>query len=290
MRKMITFIFLVVALFLVACNKDTNIPVTENELTEQEANENDVFDNDEQSPEVEGTAPTDLADLLGEMASATNDIQSVTSESFNIRTSKVKEDTFVTESEITSQTIIDPYTQHVDHTVISGEGEDSELYFNEEAMYVFFAEDGWFNSANLLGDIAVGNAIKARQINYFIENVDFFELKDEGEYFLITYIGADEKLADVFSSIEMTPITINGLLYEDNNTVPSTGTIEIKVSKETLFITEFHSIAHSTLTETNDMEVTEDVTTTYTYNNVDDLTIPQDVIDQAKVLEIPSVN
>lgn len=280
MRKIYFSIMLIVVLLLVACNTDTNAP--------DEENENAVNNNNQEEQIVdEETAPTDLADVFAEMAAATNDVESVTAESLHINTSKTLDDTIVSENEITSETIMDPYTQHVDYKTISREGDGSEIYFNDDSMYVHFPEDGWFESDNYLDDVGIGNAIKERDINNFIDNIDLFELKDDGDDFLITYIGPDEKFDDVFSSIEMKPASLNALLDDMDETVVSTGEIEMKVSKETFLITEYHYVAHSKDAEVIDTEITDDVSTVYIYNNVDSFIIPEEIVEESATLEIP---
>lgn len=281
MRKILFFSMLIVTLLLVACGEDAEAPVVDNQSQEE-----DINNEDDQT--IDDTAPTELADVFAEMVEATNDIESVKAEIFHISTSKVKEDTFVSEYEITSNTIIDPYTQHVDHKTISGEGEDGEIYFNDNSMYVYFAEDGWFESDNFLGDFGIGNAIKESDINHFHDNVDLFELNEEEDYFLITYNGPDGKFDDIFSNIEITPTSLNGLLGEMSETVESTGEIEIKVDKETFLINEYHYIAHSKDSEVPNTEITDNVTTVYIYNKVDTFEVPQNVMEEAETLEVPN--
>lgn len=301
MKKNHLIMCMTMILLLVACNEDTdkNNSISKPVATESESINNDSKENNENAEvenevevdsETASPSPTDLESVFEQMAIASKTIESVTIKGHNFTTTTMMGNVFDEENEINAKILLKPYTQYIENIAIAGDTIDSEMYLDSESIYISSDDGGWSKMMNILDDIGIANSIQEKQINHFIANIDVFKLTDVDDHYVITFIGPDELFKDVIHSDNMTPDALAGLMENIEQEIELTGELEMKLSKDTFLLTEYRYIMNSIITGMINMEITDDVTSTFTYNNVDNFTIPQEVVDQAKVIEIPEFN
>lgn len=294
------FIILLIGLmlFLVGCNTeddakdsapaaasevDAEVDDSTDKEAESETNEEEVKVEAEQSV-------NDIEGVLNKMKEAVQTVESVTAKGTTDSENTVAGVTSKSTSELELKAMIDPFISHIFHTVVSGEDDDVEMYVTNDDMYVYTDDTGW-TKLFLPEILAIATKLTFTEvhIDQFIVSKDLFDLTENDDYFILKYIGSDEQYKDVFynESFHTSFESLTSLIPDVLEETEMSGSVEMKVSKETFLVAEQHSIHKASLTMHGmQFDTIDDGTHTFTYNDIDSVTIPADVVENAQELNI----
>ncbi|WP_277674454.1 DUF6612 family protein [Piscibacillus halophilus] len=279
-------------LILVACNTsdETNeqMPSTNSdEISEDKEKEGGdrSLEEDEEENEEPNHSINDLEELFLQMKAATQSIKSVTITGSADAENTIAGATIENTMEMTVDATLDPFVQHAIYTVTAGEGGKTEWYATDDEMFLNMDDSGWRKVIHPVSVTAASLIHRDDYFDHFILYKDLFELKEDNEHYIITYIGPDEQYKEVFYggiiSQEFGEMVkeMTGLISE----IEMSGAVEMKVSKDSFLIVEQHSIYKGSMEQSGmTLDTIQDGTYTYSYNEVSNVEIPEEVIKNAK--------
>lgn len=279
-------------LILVACNTsdETNeqMPSTNSdEISEDKEKEggDHSLELDEEESEKPNYSINDLEELFLQMKAATQSIKSVTITGSADAENTIAGTTIENTMEMTVDATLDPFVQHAIYTVTAGEGGKTEWYATDDEMFLNMDDSGWEKVIHPVSVTAASLIHRDDYFDHFILYKDLFELKEDNEHYIITYIGPDEQYKEVFYggiiSQEFGEMAkeMTGLISE----IEMSGAVEMKVSKDSFLIVEQHSIYKGSMEQSGmTLDTIQDGTYTYSYNEVSNVEIPEEVIKNAK--------
>ncbi|GAA0368981.1 DUF6612 family protein [Bacillus horti] len=196
-----------------------------------------------------------------------------------------------TSTSMTGDLVLVPLSMHqVMNMSVPGEGTmEMEMYLTEEGVYMSDSESGmWMNMPEeLFGDLMDLESMQTNpqeELERLAEFVDDFSYAEEGDFYVLTLsasgdkfkalimdtleevTGGDELLAEALEDIEIHQIDY-----------------EIKIDKETYYQTELVMDMDFTITADGEtVRIKQKVDATFSnFNGVDEIVVPQEVIDSA---------
>lgn len=226
----------------------------------------------------------DLEDIFRRMKTAIRSVHSVSIFGNADNQNTIAGTTIQSTMEVKVDAMLEPFIQHAVYTVTGGEGGKSEWYATDEEMYLYMEDKGWQKTVHPLS-IQAGNLLyRDDYFDHFILYKDLFELTEDDDHYVITYIGPDEQYKEVFYGNIMDQ-SLGEAMNEMNEWVANTkmsGAVEMKVSKVSFLIAEQHTVYKATAENFGmSMETIQDGTYVYSYNEVRDVEIPTEVIENA---------
>lgn len=286
MLRKFLMIMLGAMFLLAACNTDATGEKTDGEMTHsEEGNENRSFEENEKENKGASQSLNDLEEIFQRMKAATQSIKSVSITGNNKMENTIAGTTMKSTMEMKVDATIEPFVQHAVYTVIDGEGGKTEWYATDDEMYVNLDDSGWEKEDHPVSVEAASLIHRDDYFDHFILYKDLFELKEDNDHYIITYIGPDEQYKEVFYGTviaenfgEMVQ-KMSGLMEDIN----MSGTVEMKVSKKSFLIVEQHTKYTSSMEKAGiSMTVSQDGTYAYTYNEIGNIEIPEEVVKHAK--------
>lgn len=280
--------------FIVGCNVDNE---AKDSALETGAAVDEPVEEEEEMVEVEAKqkveaeeSVSDVEDVLHKMKEAIRTVKTVSGTGTTDSEGKIAGTTSKSTVEMELETMIEPFTSHITHTVIDGEDDDGEMYVTADNMYVYTDETGWLKVflPELL-QVATKLILTESHIDQYLLYKDLFELTEEGNHFILTYVGSDEQYKEVFydDSIHASFTGLAGAIADMLKEMELSGTVELKVSKDTFLTDEHHSVHESSFTMHGmTMESIDDGTYIFTYNDIDSVTIPADIVDNAQEMNL----
>lgn len=290
LRQLIIIVFGVMFL-LAACNsgdetKEGNEQQSsaDSETTEEaiEAEEDEGEEAQEENDEIEKENPSvsDLEELFLRMKDAAQSVQSITITGVAEAENKVADTTIASTMEMHIDATFNPFVQYAIFNVTEGEGGKTEWYATENDMFVNMDDSGWERTVHPVAVTAANLIHRTDHFDHLILYKDLFELAEEGDHYIITYIGSDEQFKEVF--YEDTVVQNFTQMMEELNALlenmEMSGAVEMKVSKDTFLIEEQHTIYNSSMENAGiAVETLQDGTYTYSYDEVSKIEIPDEV-------------
>ena len=253
----------------------------------EKKDEDRSLNKDEEEKEESNHSLNDLEEILLHMQEAAQSVKSVTITGIAEAKNTVAGTTSESTMEMKIDATLDPFIQHAVYTVTAGEGGKTEWYATDDEMFLFMEDSGWQKVVHPISVQAASLIHRDNYFEHFILYKDLFELTEDNEHYMITYIGSDEQYKEVFyggiieqNFGEMVK-EMTGIMAD----VEMGGAVEMKVSKDTFLIVEQHSIYKSSMEQSGmTLDTIQDGTYAYTYNEVSNVEIPEDVIKNAKEL------
>lgn len=268
------FVMMLGVMFLLgACNTNDK---TDGQMSDSEKK------NENSSHEENGSHQSlnDLEEIFQHMKEATQSIKSVSITGKTEMENEIAGTTVKSTMEMQIDATLDPFVQHAVYTVTEGEGGKTEWYATEDEMYVNLDDSGWEKADHSLGVDIASLIHRDDYFDQFILYKDLFELKEDKEHYLITYIGPDEKYQEVFYGNVISEnfgemVKEMAGFMEDVN---MSGDVEMKVSKQSFLIVEQRTKYTSSIAnEAISMTSSHDGTYAYTYNKVKSIKKPKEV-------------
>ncbi|GGF23770.1 hypothetical protein GCM10010954_23280 [Halobacillus andaensis] len=240
-------------------------------------------------------AEDSASDVLQKSNEAMAELESYSSETEMEQTMTIAGEPITINSHSQQDITLDPFAMHQVITTSSPEeGEVSlESYWTEDGFYQEDPEQGWIELPSEFTegiDDLMNAAMAEDQVAQAEELAEDMSVEDQGDSYLLTYQGDGEALKDEFQKMfesgmgeeessmmedMMGEMTINDLSYE------------MTIDKET------HYMTNLMMDMDMDMEMEGESTNTVqtidmtldNFNGVDEITVPQEVIDEAALLE-----
>lgn len=188
---------------------------------------------------------------------------------------------------ITAKASLDPFIHHYVQEVISGDDEYGEWYADEEASYIATGDGGWMKMSVSGLSMAAQLFHSDLHYNHILENKDYFELTEDENNYIITFVASPEDYSKVFHSVMPDDLPfMDGAVGDmvDGMMDSMTGEFLVKISKDTYLQTEMTQNTVMTVPVYGDvtMTVASDSTYFYKYNEFDSLEIPEEIIANAQ--------
>lgn len=276
---------LVLGIFLGACSSGNETtgkePDVHSEETsvENKGNIKDPVVEEEEKEEAEPKQPiNDLEEIFRQMEIAIQSVDSVTitgqaAEKLSISGTEIENS-----KEMVVNATFNPFVQHALFT--DSTGGKTEWYATEDTMYVNINDSGWEHSSHPLMREAAQFIHHKGSFERLIVYEEFFELTQDDHQYIITYNGPDEVYQEIFFGGEMEQYFMEMVREVSGITedIKMSGTVEMKVSKDTFLIEDQHSIQHASMENQGMiMETVQEGTYSYVYNEVGGLEIPVEV-------------
>ena len=172
--------------------------------------------------------------------------------------------------------------QHIINTATSGEATDGEMYVTDEATYFSTVDSGGWIKFNHRQNDGVISVLQEQQLAHLIDYQDAFGLEENDTHFIITYIGSDDLYKEVFYGGPMRTKTPAGDLSAQIKKMEITGSVKMMVSKETFFVDSRVSMTDVTMHDTVVIHTIDEASYTFTnYNQLDEVVVPEDIIENA---------
>lgn len=299
MFRQLIILLLGAMLILTACSTDQPSNDSHSNQTEENGggqNEpagnqlSDQDNTDVEQPIDQTSSPSraDVEEIFKLVKKATQSISSMTITGVSESESTFGGDIFTETTEMKLMASFDPFVQHGVVTVISGDRERSEWYATDDDMYFYFEGLGWQKFVHPASLQSASLFYRDEYFDHFITYKDQFQLTEDKDHFIITYVGSEELYQDIFYGLIEDTLGeisegLNQIIEESN----MSGSVEMKISKDSFLIVEqsgIHKSSDNTLGTL--MESVQDATYVYTYNEVSRVEIPDEVIQTAT--ELPS--
>ncbi|SFD43687.1 hypothetical protein SAMN05216238_101332 [Lentibacillus persicus] len=320
MKPFMSFIFILVMLFFVACGDDNmDAGSNEREASEQpaqteatedkkDAAEKEGTDHEEKqkSDKAKGTADKkeneettdepaaasgDAENILRNAAEAMAGLKSFKGTSDYIDETTMNGQTSHTEGTFTMEIVYGDsqklYVQSSDVSSDAGEGA-FEFYMTGDHFYVN-SEEHWFSmpvdseQSEMYEQFKV---VEDDQFDQFSHYSNAFDVTDNGDHYVLTFAGDDAAYKDIAFGATVS-VSSNMLEEHFDNMEISDGSYEITIDKNTGYITGYQMEYTSTTTsDLGDMEQYYKGTFELSnFNEIEDITVPDDVVEKAELIQ-----
>ncbi|KGA97212.1 hypothetical protein AJ85_03465 [Alkalihalobacillus alcalophilus ATCC 27647 = CGMCC 1.3604] len=305
MKKFWLSIFLSGALILGACSNEESDATPADESTDADNNTEEVVDEGNGAEDETLAGELSAEDILTKSMEAMNEINSFSSEmviSQEVDMGEIDpelgDSTMTTDINMTMDAVLEPFAMHqvMDFSVAEfGESFSSESYLTEDGMFEYEpTEDVWYkypeefySEIMALGALEVTPEEQLAMLQGFGGEI---EVTEEGDHYILTVSGADsliEDLADEVMSMTGAAGAEMEMIMEMMNI--SDLSYSLYINKET-FLQE--SIDMTMTMELNmeeegiSMKMIQTTSGTFSnYDGVDEITIPEDIIESAIELD-----
>lgn len=227
---------------------------------------------------------SELVKIIQHALEANENGKSITIHGETKKEIKAQGTSFDSHAKIILNIVFDPFVYHYIHEVVSGFDEDGEWYGDEEAMYIATDDGNWIKMDNIGLDHSIKMMYDNKFLQQIIQSEELFDLSEDANHYIVTFIGSEDQYAENFQNFipeEMPFLEVMGDIVEDL-TSATTGDITIKFSKDSYLLVEME---HNTKTNIDlsgqPMELITKNVYHYSYNVVDSLEIPEEVISKA---------
>lgn len=293
MRKLIGILFIICLLLLTACGGN-DISTEESgtdgetaqtdESVENETSDDEVTEADESTDpqeKDEDNKPSGAKAILEEVAVAMGEVRGMALEG------EVKSKTEIAgiitneTSEISGVVTLDPYTQHlIGQTKSDMDGTmKMEMYTADQETYIFDPSSGWIVMS--LGAEQMAATITDDHFENYSKHHELFDLSEDGENHFLSF----EASGDIYKEIAYGGLrdVYGEEAYEDLISMfdDISGSYHFTVDKQTFRVVSLSYDTEMTMYGT----VYSEDSGTYEYskfNEVDEVTIPEDVIENAQ--------
>ncbi|MDG5790020.1 hypothetical protein QA612_21420 [Evansella sp. AB-P1] len=315
MKKFMFFTFSLFLAILVACseNSSTN-EVNENENEnnlEQNENNNESNDNlnnnqiedeknvlEEIEAEMENNenneeevdievAGGDAESILQKSAAAMSDVFSYVTEGKFIVTTEAEDYNMREEITILMEMILSEKPMMFTQTSTKSDYEeyDIDMYLVDGHVYVYDdIDDLWYTmpTDNDLFEIYdMFNVMDSSQLDEYIEMSSTFEVIDSGDHYKLTYASEDDDLFSFLTGSAIVDMEIDYIFSVYEN-IEGRGMFEILIDKETYHLLSYTLELDLKSDYMGEMETYYIANYTYSnFNEVDDIVVPDEVVDQA---------
>ncbi|WP_413378402.1 DUF6612 family protein [Alkalihalobacillus sp. 1P02AB] len=304
MKKFWLSIFLSGALVLGACSNEESDATPADETTDADNNTEEVVDEENGTEEETPAGELSAEDILTKSMEAMNEINSFSSEmviSQEVDMGEVDPElggsTMTTDINMNMDVVMEPFAMYqvMDFTIAEfGESFSSESYLTEEGMFEYEpTEDVWYKYPEEfyseiieLGTLEVTPEEQLEMLQDFGGEI---EVAEEGDYYVLTVSGAD-------ASIEALADEVMGMTGAGEEIAMLMEMMSISDLSYSLYINKETFLQESIdMTMTMDLNMEEEgismtmkQTTSGTFSNydgVDEITIPEDILDSAIELD-----
>lgn len=276
-------------------NNEQNNQQNNTEENNESNNDDNGTSEDENTNENENTTEVNhsprtpvnhIDQLLQNMKNAINTVQSISMTSTSLNYTKSIFENSEETIETNVQVILSPeYIQH-GYQVIEGETDTNEWYATQEAFYISPPHNGWFKGFNVLEVDFAHLYFNAEQIDHIFEHRHVFDYTEDADHYIITFVGTDEQYKEILFD------DVVGIAYGDElqeifdalfEVKEMSGDYEMKISKDTFLLVE-SNVSQKLVTTFLfglETEVLAEATSYYSYNDVNSIEIPEEVIRTA---------
>ncbi|PKR78475.1 hypothetical protein CEY16_01580 [Halalkalibacillus sediminis] len=269
-------------------NEEDDQGEEENEGEDQSEEVEDEDSSDDSNSDSGKNVLGDTDSILEKTAKAMEEVTSFkgVSEYYDDSTSNGVNE--VSETLFTMEIVLsDPAKMHAEGESIMDSGEESmfEMYMAEGDLYIF-ADGNWFTMPTTSEYGSMYEQYKVfeeEQIDEYLKFSKHFSVTDQGDHYLLSFEGDHEDYKNVIMGASFG--AQNETLKEHyENMQISNGSYEIKVDKDTFYMTEY-SIEYEAETTGEIGEVKQYHKGTYKlsdFNAIDEITVPEEVVDNAQ--------
>lgn len=294
MKKRIVILMLGLLFVLGACSDNTNTTGNESdhgteEVAEDEVNGVDQGDEEEEDDSTEAeatdstddvsslTTPEDMESLFNNMLVASKNVENLTGVTHTKETSSLIGES---ETEVTSQMIFEPFVVHSkSHVTMGVMEEDTESYITEDHIYTYSEDSGWIKMEFGMGQFASFWANNDSQIKQFTNYADQFEMTEDADHYIVTFVGAEDMFNEIFFNLDLFGEVVDESLSHVYEDIAATGDLEMKIAKDTYLLMEQTTDITMDISGMINMSSETYTKNVYTYNNVDEIIIPEEALN-----------
>lgn len=288
MKHINVLLFIICLVMLGGCqseNTSNNQDETnEKQQAEKAPDEQSVVEEDSEENEPLNES-TDVSGVLDAVAEAMSKVNGIALEGEVESHTNVYGVESNSKSKVSGVTILEPYAQHTISEVISsdgeGEGEISEMYTLDQTTYVGDPSDGWMSMD--LGPEQMAAEMSDTYFENFKKHHELFTLEEDGNNYYLSFEASGDLFIEVLYGGWKVPWGEEAYEQFIDMIEDPSGEYRYTIDKET-----FRAVALSYETKMimyGSVETEDSVTYTYSkFNEVDDIVVPDDVIENAQSL------
>ncbi|WP_317987042.1 DUF6612 family protein [Sutcliffiella rhizosphaerae] len=292
---------LLAMMMLAACGNDSNtVDGNENTSSEGNTSNNQVEDVDNQTGESDVTDSLSAEEVLEKSTEAMTGLSSYSMEmTTEQEISMAGEDSINMSSTVKSDISQNPLAMYQVTSVQDADGMmgsmDTETYFTSDGFFVFEPlEQKWVklpqefaDEMNALSDMQSNPAVQLEMLKAYSDNMT---LSEEGNSYVLTFEGSGEQFNEMIGMVSgMMGEDMSGMMEEmlSMMTVNELNYV-IHVDKETFFQTKMTVYMDMEMDMEGDTiaSIQEVDATLYNFDEVGEITIPQEVLDNAEELSL----
>ncbi|MCP3028922.1 DUF6612 family protein [Halobacillus sp. A5] len=237
-------------------------------------------------------ADDSASEILQKSNEAMTELESYSSETSMEQTMMIAGETVTTNSVAEQDITLDPFAMYQVTTASTPEEDEMQLesYWTEDGFFQEDPEEGWIELPSEGLDELRSLAMAEDQVEQAEELAENMNVEDQGDTYLLTYEGDGEALME-----ESQEMFSQGMGEEDSAMMEDMlGEMTInEMSYEVTIDKENHYMTHLMMDIDMDMEMEGETTTSEqsiemtldNFNGVDEITVPQEVMDEAVPLE-----
>lgn len=301
MKKMVWIVsMLLFIVILAACgnNNDENNSDASNEANDNTNVEN-VAENNNANNENNGedTSDSSASGVIDKILQANEDIESFAAVLDMEQDMEIGGESISTATKSDMRFVVDPVGLHQIMTMdMPDEGvQEMESYMTEEGYYMYEpTQDMWMkfpdSMSGQLVEQAMTQADVEAQLEQFKGMEDNFSLEEDDDLYILKFATKGDELGDQMSEL------VEGTLPDElaslgasllENMSINQLEYEMKVDKSTYYPESLDMVIDFTMgMDDQEMHSKQNMKTTYSdYNSIDEITVPQDVIDNAEEMD-----
>lgn len=193
--------------------------------------------------------------------------------------------------------ITDPFNMKQSMTLDMGEGmgkQEMEMYLTDDSLYVYEPnQQQWMKTANEYSDKIIQmtdvQTDLSNQLDQFKEFLDDFTIEEDGDSYILTLDANGEKFNELLTGTIINSIPQNEIFTNDVLDTLNFHQVEYElfINKETFYYTNLNvTMDYELDVEGQKVKLIQDIKQTYSnHNQIDEITVPQEAIDQAVEVE-----
>ncbi len=299
MRKIIALLFLVCIIALAACGSDNanqdkteKDVVAEEEQTNEQTSDTSTESTKEEEPEEAeessengGIVGSDAKQILLKSAEAMKGISSYLIEGKYTDNSTINGQNEKATTEMTVKlSLTDQSNMYMKTSTTgnAGAGGIVELYKVKDGLYINSpGQDQWMKMAANSDYGKLFTTLQADQLNEYVNTSDAFEVKDNGDQFVLAFTGTNEEYKSAVLGAGIA--AQEGILKEHYDNMEVNGTYEITIDKNSHYMVGYTFEYESTTSgEIGEVETYHKADYTISeFNKHDTITVPKEIVDSA---------
>ena len=306
MKKVLLTIFSALLLIVLsACGNNSNDANATNNNTNNESKTENVENNEANNNGEEAKEETDDADgnsdaeeLLQKATEANNSLESFSAEADMKQLMVMDGEEMDINSTTSMDIIMDPMTmkQTIVTDIPDAGKQETEAYFTEDGYYMLDPEsDTWMKLPDELSGQLLAQAEAQANVEQQLEQMKplmkDFTVEEKDDHYLLIFKSDDETLDD--SLMEMVQASLPDemqMMGEEifENTTFNSLNYEMKIDKDNYYVQALNMTMDMDMKiEEQEMNLNQDMKMTYSnYNEVDEIVVPDDVIENAEEIEM----
>ena len=301
MKKILGFVsVLLFIVILTACgnNEDVNSDASNNNDQNVETVNNNTEENEnDNGNDADEASSSSADDVIAEILKANESIESFAAVAEVDQDMEIGGEVMSTSTSSDMRFVLDPVGLHQKMTMdIPGEGvQEIETYMTEDGYYMYEpSQDMWMKfpdsmSGQLVEQVMTQADVEA-QLEQFKGMEDNFSLEEDDDLYILKFATKGDELGDQMSEL------VEGTLPDElaslgasllENMSINQLKYEMKVDKSTYYPESLDMVIDFTMgMDDQEMHSKQNMKTTYSdYNSIDEITVPQDVIDNAEEMD-----